>query len=84
MTYLYILDINSLLVTSFEIFSPFDLVDCIFILLMVSFAVQKLLSFLIFHCLFFAFISFALGDFSKKYFYSLCQRAFCLCSLLGI
>ena len=58
---LYILDINSLLVITFaNIF--FHLIGCLFILSMVSFTVQKLLS-VIRHCLFiFAFISFAVGD----------------------
>ena len=49
-SYLYMLDINSLSVLSFEnIF--FHSIDCIFILLMVSFAVQKLLSLISAICL---------------------------------
>ena len=63
---LYILEINPLLVTSFaNIFS--QSVGCLFILLMVSFAVLKLLS-LIWLGLSLSFfkISFALGDSSKK------------------
>ena len=43
-----------------DIFS--HLVGCLFILLMVSFAVQKLLSLIRSHLFIFAFISFALGD----------------------
>ena len=65
MSCLYILDINPLLVISFaNIFS--HSVGCFFILLMVSFAVQKLLSLIRSHLFIFAFISFALGDRSKK------------------
>ena len=50
-----------------------------FHLLMVSFPVQKFLSLTRYHLFIFAFISFALGDTSKKnYWYDLCQRVFCL------
>ena len=64
---LHMLDINPLSVILFiNIFS--HSVCCLFILLMVSFAMQKLLS-LIRSCLFlFAFISFTLGDRCKKIF----------------
>ena len=65
MSCLYILESNPLLITSFaNILS--HLVGCFFILLMVSFAVQKLLSLIRCHLFIFAFISFALGDRSKK------------------
>ena len=58
-------DINPLLVTSFaNIF--FHLIRCLFILLMVSFAEQEILSLIRPHLFVFAFISFALGDRSKK------------------
>ena len=63
---LYILEINPLLVASFaNIFS--QSVGCLFILLMVSFAVLKLIS-LIWLGLSLSLlkISFALGDYSKK------------------
>ena len=65
MSSLYIWGINPLSVTLFaNIF--FHLVGCLFVLLMVSFAVQKLLS-LVRSCLFiFASISFALGDRFKR------------------
>ena len=77
------LDINSLLVISFaNVFSRS--VGCLFTLLMISFAVQKLLSLVRSHLFIFAFISFALGDRSKKCCYDLCQKAFCLCLLLGV
>ena len=65
MSCLYILDINPLLVILFaNIFS--HSVGCLFILLMASFAMQKLLSLVRSHLFIFAFISFALGDRSKK------------------
>ena len=51
---------------------------------MISFAVQKLLSLIRLHLFIFAFISIPLGDCPRKYCYNLCQRMFCLCSLLGI
>ena len=69
MSCLYILDINPLSGILFEISSPIQWV--VFVLSMVSFALQKLLSSLRYHL--FAFISFALGDRSKKYCYNLCQ-----------
>ena len=59
------LDINRLSVISFaNIFS--HLVGCLFVSLMVSFAVQKLLSLIRSHLFVFAFISFVLGDRFKK------------------
>ena len=60
MSCLYILEIKPMLVTSFpNIFS--QSVCCLFILDMVSFAVQKLVRFIRSHLVIFAFISFALG-----------------------
>ena len=65
MSCLYILDINSLLVASFaNIFS--HSISCLLFLLVVSFAVQTLLNLIRFHLFIFAFISFAMGDWSKK------------------
>ena len=62
---LYILDINSLSVLLFEnIFS--HSVGCLFILLMVPFAVQKLLCLIRSHLFTFALASFVLSDESKK------------------
>ena len=56
---------------------------CLFILSMVSFALQKLLNLITSDLFIFASVSFALGDRSKKHHcYNLCQRAFCLYSLL--
>ena len=63
-----------------QLFSPRS---CLFILSMVSFALQKLLNLITSNLLIFASVSFALGDRSKKHHcYNLCQRVFCLCSLL--
>ena len=61
MSYLYSLGIIPLPFTSFaNIFS--HSVGCLFILLMVYFAVQKLLSLIRYHLFIFAFISISLGD----------------------
>ena len=61
MSCLYILEITPLLLASFaNIFA--HLLGCFFILFMVSFAVQKLISLIRFHLLIFAFISFVLGN----------------------
>ena len=62
---LYILDINPLLVVSLaNIFS--HPVSYLFVLLVVSFAVQKLLGLIRSHLFIFSFVSFALGDRSEK------------------
>ena len=62
---LYILEINPLSVVSFAvIFSHFE--GCLFTLLIVSFAVQKLLSLIRSHLFTFVFISFTLGGGSKR------------------
>ena len=61
MSCLYILEIKPLSVLSFaNIFS--QSVGCLFILFMVSFAVQKLVNLIRSHLFVFALISFALGD----------------------
>ena len=61
----YILEIKPLSVASFaNIFSLS--VGCLFVLFMISFAVQKLVSLLRSHLFIFAFISIALGDWLKK------------------
>ena len=65
MSCLYILGINPLSVTLFaNIFSHF--VGCLFVLLMISFAVQNLLSFIRSHLFILVFIFITLGDGSKK------------------
>ena len=77
MSYLCTLEINPLMVRSFtNIF--FHSLGCLFILLMVSFAMQKLVSLIKNYLFIFAFVSFVLGDRSKKYCYDLSQRMFCL------
>ena len=65
MNCLYILEINPFLVASFaDIFS--HSVVYLFILFMVSFALQKLLSFIRSHLFIFVFISISLGGESKR------------------
>ena len=64
MSYLYILEINSLSVVSFAImFSHSE--GCLFILLIVSFVVQKVLSLIRSHLFIFVFISIILGGGSE-------------------
>ena len=65
MSCLYVLEIKPLSLLSFaNIFS--HSIGCLFILFMVSFAVQKLINLIRSHLFIFAFISFALGDRRKK------------------
>ena len=65
MSCLYILEINPLSVALFaNTFS--HSVGCLFVLFMVSFAVQKLLSLIRYHLFIFVLISITLGDGSKK------------------
>ena len=60
MSWLYILEINTLSVALFaNIFSHSE--GCLFVLFMLSFAVQKLLSFIRSHLFIFAFIFITLG-----------------------
>ena len=66
--FLHILAVNPLSVIFANILS--HSVGCVFVLLMSSFGVRKLLSLIRSHLLIF---SFALGDRSKKYCYDLCQ-----------
>ena len=63
MSCLYILEINPLFVDSFaNIFSHSE--GCLFVLFVVSFALQKLLSFIRSHLFIFGFISTTLGYYS--------------------
>ena len=65
MSCLYVLNINPLSVISFaNIFS--HSASCLFVLLMVSFVVQKLLCLISSHLLTFAFMSFSVRDRSKE------------------
>ena len=85
MNCLFILEIKPLLVTSsVNIFSRS--IGCFFILFMVSFPVQKLVSLIMSHLCIFAFISFTLRDWPKKtllqlllvfYIYSLLEVLWC-------
>ena len=76
------LDINFLLVPSFaNIF--FHPIHCLFFLLMVSFAVQKLLSLIRYHLLIFAFLLSSEIDLRKCY-YNLCQRMWNMIPVLTI
>ena len=61
MSCLYTLEIKPLIVTSFPNIFPHS-VGCLFVLFMVSFAVQKLISLIRSHLFIFVFISIALRD----------------------
>ena len=81
MSCFYILEIKSLSVVLLaNIFS--HSVGCIFILFMVSFAVQKLISLIRSYLFIFVFISIALGDWLKKTLVQFMSRLFR--SLLGV
>ena len=62
---LYVLDINLLLIVLFANIFPHS-VGCLFVLFMVSFAIQKLLTLIKSHLFIFAFIFFALRGRSKE------------------
>ena len=59
-------------------------VGYLFVLLMVSFAMQKFLSLIMSHLFIIAFISFAWEIDLRKHCYDLCQRMLCLYSLLRV
>ena len=81
MSYLNILEINPSSFTLLtNIFS--HSISCLLVLLMVFFAVQKVLSFIRSHLFFLLFLS-PWETYLRKYCYDLCQRNLCLCSLLG-
>ena len=80
---LYIFDINTLTVAYFAIvFSQSE--GCTFILLIVSFAVQKLLSFIRSHVFIFALFLIFWDVGHRGSCCDLCRRVFCLCSPLGV
>ena len=82
MSCLYILDINSLSVISFtNVFS--HSVVCLSVLLIVSLSVQKLLNLIGSH-LFFSFISFVLGNRSKKNISTTHVKMCSVCFPLGV
>ena len=72
MSCLYIMEINPLLVVSFAIIF-FHSEGCLFILLIVSFAVQKLLSLIKSHVFTFVFISVTLGGGHRGSCFDLCH-----------
>ena len=79
MRYLYILEVNLLSVASFaNTFSHSQC--CLFILFMVSFAVQKRLGLVRPHLFIFVFIFITLGGRVKRSCCNLCQTEFCLFS----
>ena len=81
MSYLYILEINPLSVTSFaNIFS--QSVGCLFFLFVVSLAVRKLIRLIRSHLFILLLFLVPWGTDIRKHCYDLCQRMFCLCSLL--
>ena len=78
---LYILEINYLSVASFAIiFSHSE--GCLFILLIVSFVVQKLLSLIRSHLFILFPLLWEVGH--RESCCDLCQRMFCLCFPLGV
>ena len=66
MSFLYVLEIKPLSVASFANIFPHS-ISCLFILFMVSFAVQKLVSLIRSHFFVFVFLSIALGDDLRKH-----------------
>ena len=85
MSCFYILEIKPLLVMLFaDFFSQF--LDCVFVffLLVICLAIQKLISLIRYHLFIFVFISIAWETNLRKSWYNLCQRMFCLCSLVEI
>ena len=79
---LFILETDPLLITFANIFSHW--VGCLFILFMISFAVQKFLSLIRSHLFIFVFISITLGDRSKQIMPKLRWWVFYLCFPLGV
>ena len=59
-------------------------IDCLSILFMISFNVQKLLNLIRSHCLFLFLFSLLLKADSERFCCSLCQRVFCLCFPLKV
>ena len=82
MSSLHILDISPLSDMFMNIFSYS--VHCLFILWMVSFAVQKLFSLMQSHLFIFAFVAFSFGVNPKIQSQDQCQGAYYLCFPLGV
>ena len=77
------LDINLLLVVSFTNIISHS-VGCLFVLVMVSFAVQKLSSLIRVHLFIFAFIFLCFRRQTQKNIATIYARVFCLCFPLGV
>ena len=82
MSFLYILEINSLSVASFAMIF-FHSEGCLFTSLIVSFVVQKLSILIKPHLFIFAFFP-VFSEVGRGSSCDLCQRVFCLCSPLGV
>ena len=83
MSSLYILEIKPWSVALFaNIFS--QSIGCHFVLFIVSFAVQNLVSLIRSHLFIFVFILLPWESDLRKHWYYLCQRMFCLYTLLGV
>ena len=83
MNCLYILEIEPLSVTSFaNIFS--ESVGSLFILFMVFFAVQRVISLIRSHFLILLLFLLPWETDLRKHWYDLCPKTFCLCSLLKV
>ena len=83
MSCLYILEIKPLLVALFANILSFS-VGCLLVLFMVFFAVQKHVSLIRSHLFIFVLFLLPWEADLRKHWYHLCQRLFCLCSLLGV
>ena len=75
---LYILAVNLLSDISFAIIFSHSL-NCLFLLSIISFIVQNLLSLIRSHLFSFVFVFITSGGGSKKMCCNLCQKVFCLC-----
>ena len=84
MSCLCVLEIEPLLVASFANILLLTSMCFLFILFIVPFAVQKLVSLIRSHLFIFAFFLLSWEPDLRKHWHDLCQRMFCLCSLLRV